>query len=691
MRIELNGLRIENFKGLKDFEMELEDSNAVITAENGIGKTTVYDAFLWLLFGKNSEGRKEFGVRPLDANNQPIKGLVVSVEAEINCDGTVHTLRKDHHEKVVKKQLRGYETLCWIDEVPKKIGEYQAYIKKLVEEDTFKLLTDLSYFNNKLTWEQRRTALLGLVGNDIGKPGGFDELLGQLNDRSIKDYKKVLSGEKKRHEDERDEINPRIDEIQKGFNGNSYVEDVDTQCISIERDKVKAEIIELDKPWQELFDGVKQRQEKIEIVNQLEQKKIQRAGELANDTTGIQNLLNEKKRTEINVGLDREIVGKARANLTTDQTLLNAAIKQRGITLSTVNAFREEHDAVKAASVDSICYACNQELPPSKQKENLKNRGEKLAEIRKQGDAAYAEFNNHKEEITKLEASLKSDALMLEHAEYMVKTSKQKRDKRFAEIDKLIATNETIPPESDKAWQVFDKQIKTIQSELGDPVSEQLAAIDSQKTEKQNVVEKLNQALAHADRMKQDKARIVELGNRETELAQLIADVEKQLAEIDEYNATESRMIEESVNGKFKHVEFKLFNYLLNESVTETCVAMFNGVPYSDMSTGQQIFCGVDIVNVLSKHYGISVPLFIDHAESFKMPVEAESQVIRLLAKSSYWETIILADGTTKRVFHDLSKLEVKIEEKAVAYGECADGREEDGGDTRLGRLGLME
>ncbi len=647
MRIEISGLKIENFKGVISFEMWLEGWNAVIAAQNGVGKTTVYDAFLWLLFGKNSEGRKEFGVRPLDANNKPIKGLVVSVEAAIDCDGTVHTLRKQHHEKVVKKQLRGYETLCWIDEVPKKIGEYQAYIKKLVEEDTFKLLTDLSYFNNKLTWEQRRTALLGLVGNDIEKPGGFDELLGQLNDRSIKDYKKVLAGEKKRHEKERDEINPRIDEIQKGFNGNSYVEDVDTECISVERDKVKAEIAELDEQRKNLSASEKQRQAKIEVVNQLEKKKIQRAGELANDTTGIVNLLSEKKRIEINVGLDREIVGKAKANWTTNQTLISAAGKKRSITLSTVDAFREEYTAVSEIATADTCFACGQKLPADKLKENNKNRARKLAEIRKQGDAAYAEFNDQKKEIAELEAGLKTVAAHLKQAEAVLKASEEKRDLRFAEIDKLIATNETIPPESDKAWQVFDKQIKTIQSELGDPVSEQLATIDSQKTETQNVVEKLNQALAHADRMKQDKARIVELGNREKELAQLIADVEKQLAEIDEYNATESRMIEESVNGKFKHVTFKLFNQLLNGGVEECCEAILAGTPYSDWSSGEKIFGGVDIVNVLSEYYDISVPLFIDKSEGLTLPIEANMQTIKLFAKPN------------------VSKLEVKIEEKA--------------------------
>jgi len=211
-RLTLNKLRITCFKGIDCFELDLDGGNAVITAENGIGKTTIYDAFLWMLFSKDSTGRKDFEVRPLDRRNRPIKGVVLAVEAEIDIDGVKQHFRKEHHEKVVKGQLRGYDTLCWINEVPRKVGEYAEIIAEIISADTFKLLTDLHFFNSKMHWTDRRKVLLAVAG-EIGTLEGFDELLAALNGRTIDEYKKVLSEQKKRHTKEREEINPRIDEI----------------------------------------------------------------------------------------------------------------------------------------------------------------------------------------------------------------------------------------------------------------------------------------------------------------------------------------------------------------------------------------------------------------------------------------------------------------------------------------------
>lgn len=644
MNIKLNKLTIENFKGIKSFEVELDGENAVIKAENGIGKTTVYDAFLWLLFGKNSEGKKDFQVRPLDGSNQPIKGLVLAVEAEIDCDGTVHTFRKEHHEKINKKQgTVRYETLCTIDEVVKLVNHYKDYITELIPEDTFKLLTDLDHFNGKLHWQDRRKVLLDIAG-EIGTPEGFDELLAALNDRKIKEYETVLRGQKKRHEKERDEINPRIDEIQKGFE--EYVGEKDIEVLPARRVRIQAEIADLDKQREKLFATEKQRQEKIKLVNELTKKKAEREVQLETDMTGIKGLLDEKVKIEKDVAAQQQIVLQAKADWTTNKTLISTIKDKFGLFTRGLDSIRDEYNKVDEAKTDDTCYACGQGLPKDKLAEIEEKRKSQLAKITREGNELKVKVDACKKEIVELEAGGKILQHSLDKANAELEAAEHTRDKRFAEIDEKIAANQTIPPESDQAWKIFDDQIKKVQAEIGEPVAKQLQQIDNERAEKVEQVAQLDKALAQADRMKQDKARIRELETREKELAQLIADVEEQLATIDKYKVAESQMIEESVNGKFKYTTFAMFNRFLNGEVDDQrCEATLDGVPYPDMSFGQQIFVGLDIVNVLSDHYGMSVPLFIDHSESLTLPIEAKSQTIKLFAEKETKELVVEKEG----------------------------------------------
>jgi hypothetical protein len=69
----------------------------------------------------------------------------------------------------------------------------------------------------------------------------------------------------------------------------------------------------------------------------------------------------------------------------------------------------------------------------------------------------------------------------------------------------------------------------------------------------------------------------------------------------------------------------------INGGLNETCEVTYNGVPYSDLNNAMRINIGLDIINTLSAHYGISVPIFIDNAESVTSLEAVNGQVIRLI------------------------------------------------------------
>jgi len=652
MKIELINLKLENFKRLKSYEIKPDGENIIIKGQNKAGKTTVFDAWLWLLFGKNSEGKTDSGkskfeVGRLDGNNQPIKGLVVAVEAKLDFDGTVHVFRKERHEKVVRHQLRGYETLCWIDEVPKGVNDYSDYIADLIPEDVFKLLTDLYHFNSKMSWAERRAILPDIAG-EIGTPKGFDALLGDLNGREVDEYKKVLAEQKKRHEKERSEINPRIDEIQRNLD--EYA-GTDTAELEKQRDAIKAEIKHLDEDRQKVADQETSRQKKLERLSSLKADRIEREAFLKNDPSGIKHLLNEKMEIESEVGGKRLAARMAQNALDTKQVDLKSKAVEFDQLSASLETVRTEYGQVEKLPSETVCYACKQPLLAGKVEEMKKSRQAKLAAITQRGDKIYTQVKKVKNAIAALEDECKDLSEAVTKAQAELSEAEAFRAKRFVELDVDIAANKTTPPEQDGVWQAIDVKIKEAEAEIGDPPSERYVAIDAARSAKVGEKAKLDKALAGADQAEKNKTRIKELEAQEKELAQKIASVDKQLADIEQFKTAQGRMLEDAVNDKFKYVEFKLFERQLNDSLdNRRCEATLNGTPYSGMSCGERIIVGVDIINVLSAHYDLSVPLFIDNAESLTLPLEATSQTIELYARRGQKEISVEVKEAGKAV-----------------------------------------
>lgn len=644
MNIKLLRLSGENFKCHKSFLANFSGESAVVTGANGTGKTTIYDMFLWLLFGKDSYGRKDYEIQPLDANNKAINGLITCVEADIDFDGTVHTLKKTNRANIVKKQIRGYTTECWIDEVPKLVSQYAEYVFSIISEDSFKLLTDLHYFNEKMHWTNRRNTLLNIAG-EIGTPAGFNELMDKLNGRSIAEYKSVLMEQKKRHTKDREEINPRIDEIQRGLD--SYAGATDTADLEVQRATLTVDIKGLEADRQKIVDAESDRQQKVENINRLKARRMQRESELLNDTSGIKHLLDEKAQIESGVADKKRAVATLKSDRYSQEGLLKAKQQTLDICMKNLQSIRDENTRESAvqftpssAAAATTCYACKQPVPEqvreclrAKEKAEFEsNKATKLKLIAERGKMAMQARDAAKTDLMAIENTIIEINKAIEKAEIELSDAQSYMAERFAQIDPLVKSNTSRSPQSDDFWVKLDAEIHRAEAELGPPASGQIKNIEMERGLKMEALAKCNMALAQVDRMKKDKERIIELEAKERELAQQLANVDKLLADIDLYNAAQSELITDSVNVKFKHVKFKLFKEQMNGGYDDTCEVMLGGRPYGALSCGERIFVGIDVINTLCRHYGISTPVFIDNAESFTMPNELECQHIDLKA-----------------------------------------------------------
>lgn len=638
--IALLNMVIENFKGIKSFETPFNGST-IINGENGSGKTTIKDAFFWLGYDKDSSGRTDFEIHPLDADNNAIKGLVTKVQCHIRFGDKVHILRKELHERCVKKQLKGYTTKCWIDEVAMSITQYNNWIQEKIAEDSFKLLTDTHYFNSdkmkhkkETAQTRRRKVLISLIKepSDIYDElsDQFPDLVDAIDGRGIDNYRKILTDRKKLYETERDDNIIKIGENQQQLDDYAGGDTTDQEKV---KKAIEDELTAFAILREEIVIGQNARQVKIDEMNQLQGKRTEREGGLKNDTTAVDNFITE--RTQIKESVEKkknEIMEKQSAirDKKKDIEAVNGAIKTAQETLSLIRTKAKGLQSLKES--DTACVTCHRPLEADQIKELEAENKLLLKGVIKDGDATYRNIEAFKKDIASLTEELKDLQGQLSILEKEIEDGIKYRDERLVIIEKSIAANVTIDPAHDPTCVDLSKEILRLAGEIGEPAGNQLATIEENRRVKSGELAEVEKALAASGQMKKNTKRIKELEDREKVLAQDIADIEKETDDIDQYKKAESGLIESAVNDKFKHVTFKLFNMLLNGSTEDCCEAILNGTPYPGMSCGEKNFVGIDIINVLSEHYKLSVPLFIDNAESMTLPIEAKSQVIELHA-----------------------------------------------------------
>ena len=173
MEIVLQSLHLVNFKGARDLELTFSPGTNQVRGENGTGKTTVFDAFTWLLFGKDSTQRSDsnFNIKTLDAQGKPILKQEHSVTAVLLVDGKEMKLKRMYREKWEKptgtttETLKNHETLFYVNDVklPTK-REYDAKISSIIPENVFRMITNPFYFNG-MKPEDQKIMLQDMAGN----------------------------------------------------------------------------------------------------------------------------------------------------------------------------------------------------------------------------------------------------------------------------------------------------------------------------------------------------------------------------------------------------------------------------------------------------------------------------------------------------------------------------------------------
>lgn len=621
MKLVLKVLEMKNFKGIKEKKILFERTETKLYGANATGKTTVADAFMWLLFDKDSQDRKDFEIKPLAENNEPIHFLNTEVSAEFEFDGKTFSLSKVYKEKWVKKrgqaeqEFSGHETTYYIDGVPCKKSEYQKYVDEIIKEKTFKLLTNPLTFE-AMKWQDKRKILFEVCGtiNDVSVPG-YDRLQQHLSGKDVEEFKKSLAATKKKLKKDIEDIPPRIDELRRGID-----ESLDKEGALLKIAKKEQAIQDFEQQLEaseKAFEAVRDKQK---LILSLERTREEIVGEHNRQVYGehskLKDQLDTLKRDINNKQSEQDRIAKKLEILKQDEIIINSKIKdERNEWIRIDKETFEEHK--------SICPTCGQNLPID-QLEELKNKHIKEKEARKQ-------------QVVRIADQLKED---------LARGQKEQEDlsKDFEILAKeLVSIQRNVQGLEEKLGQPIDTtpcDTAEIDAQI-DELKQALASFNQLDTSKikeeikiaQKDIALYNLTITKADNQEKTLERIKELEEQLKELQVSLADVEQQEILVEDFTKAKVDMLEENINSKFTTVKFKLFEKQINGGLVECCESLINGVPFSNANNAAKVQAGIEIIKVLSEHYGMNAPIFIDNRESISTIPSTNSQVINLIVE----------------------------------------------------------
>mgnify|MGYP000332284067 FL=1 len=665
MKMILKSLHLENFKGIRNLDVKFSNKTKV-KGQNAAGKTTIFDAFTWLLFNKNSAGEEKFNVRPLDKDGHRIDNVEIKVVAVLDVDGKEMELSKIQKQNWVKKRgtdtvtLQGNVNSFEIDGYPKSEADFKDYVSGLAQsEEMFKMLTNPQYFSS-LKWKDQRDILMKLISDfsdvELAKTDAkyaplFDELEKAPSTDDIRSkFSKALTEWKKKQA----EIPVRIDEAEKS---KVVIDVADQELVKADLTRKIAEI-----------DG------KIansgSAIGDLRSREMQLQFDMSGITQTMSGELSAKRRklddaifdTDGKIDdLHQKIQGTENQIMDNEKAISNADAERKALGVKynaeKAKAFDEapyQFDESKWVFDDSttVCSLCGQKLPDDKIEqikadfETRKANAKADAEEKLKADKASFEADKKTElnrlitlgtekknliaELTEKNAELQQSIESLKKQEQETLALKEELSKKLSQLPEEAdySQNEEYAKLKAEHDEVLAK-IEKLESEGADSVVDELKA---EKSDLQARIDEANAIIAKASMNVEIDERIAELQEQQKEIGQKVADQEQMLYLLEEFIRFKLDKISYSINSHFKTVNFKLFEMQLNGGMKDCCECTVNGVPYSTLNSGHRIVAGLDIIRSLSELYGVSVPIFVDNAESlneFNVP-DMDAQLILL-------------------------------------------------------------
>lgn len=642
-------LELENFRGIKNLAIDFDGKDTDIFGANGTGKTTVANAICWLLLDRPATEEPDFDPKTTGAH-----GIHHVATIEIETDrGNQIALTKDYYEKWTRKrgaaesEFTGNTTDYFLDGVRARKKDYTAAVERScgTSLDNLKMLMVLGYFADTMSTEDKRKILFEMAGDftdaDVfAKNEALQDLTPYLvmpgssgKSYTIEQWQKIAKEQRLKLNKDLELLPTRIDEAAKGI-----PEEVgDIAALQAELQRLDAEKAAAEEERRSLStaDGKKDAI-RTAVASLRVEMETARAAYIKD---GVE------KNRDIHAAIDKLSSEKRilAEEVDTIKRKVRDAETQKERMAKLRTALMEEYAAAQAEQWDAgkeTCPTCGQMLPAEKvqelraafnerkaqQKESINRRGQECskAKIQEMEETIAAQTAN----LSEKEASLADMAERLQNLQ-----------------GSLIVQ----PPfEVTDEYTLLAQRMEEMHDaeRIGDSAQDETARhYDAKVQEIQAAIAATNLRIAEAKTAAESTKRVAELEASLKDTAAQLEHIEHGIHLAEEFIRTKARMVTESINGHFRLVRFVLFREQINGGLKEICEPTLENkagewVEYRSANYAAQVNAKLDIIGALSKHYGVTLPVLMDQAESVTAPLETDGQLIRFIVSAPDTEAL---------------------------------------------------
>lgn len=649
-KMKLKAMKLENYRCFHDRPVEIQFGETTrISGKNGSGKSTIKNAFLDVMTGKNADGSQTDNVRPIVKGYEKMEVPVIR-EIVVDIDGSETTIRKITKQKRERKDgemvsvpgsnVNSYE-IDGISFTQKKFDEFIA--EKLCSPDKLMACCNPNVFLSKLnkSTADARSFLEDLCGFSLERfieehKDEFGEVQSITKGHKIEQVQKTLNHDRS---EQKKKIEKQIATLD--YEKAKPVQTVDVSELTSQRDQMQGDIARLDDEEKSLDEAISSYDKAVrEIVNLKSEAEevrskanaglVEKRQHVNSEIIGIQS---EKREHENNLRLAEMDLKHANMAIDRHTSELKKAQEDYSMWIS------QEFDDSKIASIESeifnedslICPTCGQAFPEEKAQKILEDF-EKNKSLRIEGvKSARRNYEEMKDrEIQKVTESGNKSALDLKEA----KKAHEEAEKKISEIKEKITS---LAMEIQKK----EKELSEIPESVDMSENAEYQSIMSQIGEKQSALERMNNGSSKREEIRikrnellrrcttidaeiksadyakiQHEEQIEQLESQKKEMQAVLVEIERKISVLKNFSIKKNQAISELVNPHFKEFQFVFTDETQSGEIIETCHLISGGIDYANMNHSKQLIVQADLCKGFQDICNVSIPVFLDDSES---------------------------------------------------------------------------